>query len=179
VNEELPSREKALRLLSQSGCSRNVIRHCKAVAGLAVEIGVEFCRKGVKVNLRLVETGALLHDIGRSETHDVDHGIVGARIAEDLGLPRPVVSIVKRHIGAGISREEAGRLGWPVDVYIPQTLEEKIVCYADKRIEGSKKIPMEEAVRAYSRKVAPAAVERILRLHLEMVGQLGDCPCLR
>ena len=103
MSEELPSREKALKFLREAGCSRNVIRHCKAVAELAVEIA-EACReKGLAVDVKLVEVGALLHDIGRAKTHTVHHAIVGAKIAKSLGLPEPVISIIKRHVGGGIT----------------------------------------------------------------------------
>jgi uncharacterized protein len=179
VNERFPSRETALKLLSRSGCSPNVIRHCKAVARLAVEIADEVKKNGLKVDLELVEIGALLHDIGRSETHSVDHGLVGSRIAESSGMPEQIVSIIKKHIGGGIPPTEARRLGWPDDVYVPQTLEEKIVCYADKRVAGSRIIPIEETVREYAETISPDAADRIRKLHLEMTRLVGDCACLR
>ena len=86
-----------------------------------------------------MEAGALLHDLGRSKTHTVDHAVVGAQIAQSIGLPESVVRIIKRHVGAGITAEEAEWLGWPKDVYEPQTLEEKVVSYADKLIDALKK----------------------------------------
>jgi uncharacterized protein len=179
VNERLPSRETALKLLSKSGCSRNVIRHCETAAKLAVDIAEEIKKNGLRVDVELVEIGALLHDIGRSETHGVDHGLAGAKIAESMCMPEPVVSIIKRHIGGGISGKEAKRLGWPDDIYVPQTLEEKIVCYADKRVGGSRIIPLEETIREYGKKVSPTATDRIRKLHLEMTRLAGDCTCLQ
>ena len=179
MNERLPSRETAFELLRKSGCSPNVIRHCETVAKLAVDIAKEAEKNGSKVNVELVEIGALLHDIGRSRTHDVDHGLAGAKISESLGMPEPIVSIIKRHIGGGISRKEAEKLGWPEDVYVPETLEEKIVCYADKRVAGSRIIPIEETVKEYAERVTPEATERIRKLHLEIVRLAGDCPCLQ
>jgi uncharacterized protein len=180
VSEELPSREQALQFLCQSGCSRNVIKHCETVAELAVEIA-EVCKEnGISVDRKLVEIGALLHDIGRSKTHSVHHAIVGAKIVKSLGLPEPVVSIIKKHVGGGIDAKEAKRLGWPKDIYIPQTLEEKIVSYADKLVEGSRRVPIERAIEIFSKRarIPPSAIARIRRLHEEMLALIGDCKCL-
>jgi uncharacterized protein len=178
VSEKLPSREQALQLLHQSGCSGNVINHCEAVAELAVEIA-EACRKrGLDVNLELVEIGALLHDIGRSKTHSVHHSVIGAQIAEELGLPESVILIIKRHVGGGITAKEARKLGWPKGIYVPQTLEEKIVSYADKLIEGSQRVPIERTIENFSRELPPSAIARIRRLHEEMLALIGDCKCL-
>jgi len=174
VSEKLPTREQALNFLRESGCSQNVIRHCEAVAELAVEIAKKCVEKGLNVNLELVEIGALLHDIGRAKTHSVHHAVTGAQIAKALGLPEPIISIIKRHVGGGITAQEAKKLGWPKDVYTPQTLEEKIVAYADKLIEGSKRVPIEETIEKFSRELPPHAVARVKRLHREMQALIGD-----
>ena len=77
---------------------------------MAVEMA-EICReRGFKVDIELVEAGALLHDIGRSKTHSVHHAIVGAEIAESLHLPESVIAIIKRHVGGGITAQEARKL---------------------------------------------------------------------
>ncbi len=178
MSEQLPSREQALRLLHQSRCLRNVIKHCEAVAELAVEIAKTCREKGLDVNLELVEIGALLHDIGRSKTHSVHHAIIGAEIAKSYGLPEPVISIIKRHVGGGITVSEARKLGWPRDVYVPTTLEEKIVSYADKLIEGSHRVPIETTIKKFSKELPPSAIARIWRLHEEMLNLIGDCECL-
>jgi uncharacterized protein len=178
VSEQLPSREQALQFLSESGCRQNVVRHVEAVSELACEIAEACRRKGYHVNLKLVEIGGLLHDIGRSKTHSVHHAIVGAEIARSLGLPEPVISIIKKHVGGGITAREAKKLGWPKDIYVPQTLEEKIVCYADKLIEGSRRVPVEKTIERLSQELPLGATERIWKLHEEMLVLVGDCDCL-
>jgi uncharacterized protein len=180
VSEELPSREQALRFLRQSGCSKNVVKHCEAVAELAIEIA-EACReRGINVNVELVEIGALLHDIGRSKTHSVHHAVVGAKIAKSLGLPERVISIIKRHVGGGITAREAKKLGWPKDIYAPRTLEEKVVSYADKLIEGSRRVPIERTIKKFSeeKELPPSAIVGMWGLHEEMLALIGDCKCL-
>jgi uncharacterized protein len=178
VSEQLPTRDQALQFLRQSGCRQNVIRHVEAVSVLAVEIAEAIRNRGCPVNVRLVEIGALLHDIGRSKTHSVHHAVVGAEIAESLGLPPQVVSIIKRHVGGGISAREARKLGWPRGMYIPQTVEEKIVCYADKLVEGSNRISIEKTIDKLSQDLPPSAIERMWKLHEEMLSLVGDCDCL-
>jgi uncharacterized protein len=178
VSEQLPTREQALRFLVESGCRMNVVRHVEAVSALAVEIAEACRKKGYNVDVHLVEVGGLLHDIGRAKTHSVHHAVLGAKMARSLGLPEPVISIIKRHVGGGITAREARKLGWPKDVYVPLTLEEKIVSYADKLIEGSRRVPIEVTIEELSRDLPPTAIERLWKLHEEMLVLVGNCECL-
>jgi uncharacterized protein len=173
---KLPSREQALQLLRDNHCSPNVIKHCKAVAELALETAEKCKENGLNVNLELVEIGALLHDIGRSKTHSVHHAVVGAEILTAAGLPEPVISIVKRHVGGGITPAEAVQLGWPKDVYAPVTVEEKIVSYADKLIVKAKRVPIEGTIAELADEGRHEAVERVLALHKEIAGLIGEYP---
>ncbi len=176
MSERLPSKRKALKLLSESGCSPAVIEHCKAVAAVAVKIARACEKKGLNVDVQLVEIGALLHDIGRSRTHSVNHAVVGMEIAKSLGLPDKLVSVIGRHVGGGITVDEARRLGWPVKSYVPQTLEEKIVAYADKLIEGLRTVPIEQTLEKFSRELGEThpAIERVKKLHAEISSIIGD-----
>jgi uncharacterized protein len=125
-------------------------------------------KKGMKVDLELVEAGALLHDLGRSKTHSVNHAIVGAEIAKKAGLPEPVINIIKRHVGGGITNAEAKELGWPQDNYIPLTLEEKIVSYADKLVETSKRVPIEMTINKLKEEKLETAAIKVRQLHDEI-----------
>lgn len=177
MSEKLPSREEAIQILIQAGCSKKVIRHCEAVAELALEIAKTCKEKGLEVDLNLVEIGALLHDIGRAKTHSVHHAVTGAEIAKAMSLPEPIIAIIKRHVGGGITSKEAEKLGWPKDIYVPKTLEEKIVAYSDKLIEGARRVPIEKTIESFSKKLPKAAVMRVLKLHEEMTSLIGDCQC--
>jgi uncharacterized protein len=176
VSDKLPSREQALQLLYENHCPNRVIRHCEAVEKLALETANALKKKGVRVNSDLVAIGALLHDIGRSRTHSVHHAVVGAEIAKSVGLPESVVSIIKRHVGGGITNSEAEKLGWPKDIYVPITIEEKIISYADKLIEDCKQAPIEVTIEKLSRELNNDAAERVRKLHEEMKNLIGDCP---
>ncbi len=176
MNEQLPSTEKALEILIKSGCSTRVLNHCKAVAAVAKEIAEKCKKKGANVNVQLVEVGALLHDVGRSKTHEVSHSIVGADIARRFNLPENLVNIIEKHVGGGITIDEAERLGWPIKSYVPHTLEEKIVSYADKLIEGTRRVLVERTLRQLSEKLGKEhpAISRIWAIHEELASLAGD-----
>ena len=174
MSNRLPSREQTIELLRKNNCSPKVINHCEAVAKFAMETASKLEKKGLKIDFKLVEVGALLHDIGRSKTHTVDHAVIGAKMAELAGLPEPVVRIIKRHVGGGITSEEAEKFGWPKDVYMPLTLEEKIVSYADKVIEQSKRVPIDLEIEQLRMEHKDDAAERVRKLNEEITSLLGN-----
>ena len=176
MSSSLPSRQQALRLLKKARCSPAVIAHCKAVSELAVEIADACRKKGLQVDVDLVRTGALLHDIGRSRTHSVDHVVTGAEIARTEGLPESVVSIISRHVGGGITAEEAKKLGWPEGTYSPETLEEKIVSYADKIVGASERGSIQTTVDKLRQEKLDTAANRVLKLHGEITRLIGEIP---
>ena len=140
-----------------------MIAHCEAVCRLALEIA-RLC----DANASLVIAGAMLHDIGRCRTHSIRHAVEGAAIARELGMAEEVVSIIERHIGGGISREEAEALGLPSKDYLPETLEEKIVAHADNLIDETSRIDVEAAVAGFARRGLGGAAGRVLALHKEL-----------
>jgi uncharacterized protein len=169
VSSHLPSEKTAMNLLEKAGCSKKVISHCRAVADFAAEIANACREKGLKVDVDLVRIGGLLHDIGRAKTHSVDHGVMGASIARDFNLSVKLVNIIERHVGSGITEREARRAGLPVKSYVPVSLEERVVAYADKLIEGSTRLPFDVAVERFRRdkNIPEAAVERLKQWHIE------------
>jgi tRNA (cytidine56-2'-O)-methyltransferase len=161
--KRLPSPKRCIEILKEQGCSKEVIEHCIAVRDLAVKIGE---RAGA--DKRLVEVGALLHDIGRSKTHGIMHGVEGARIARELDLPDSIVNIIERHLGAGISKKEAEKLGLPPKDYIPETLEEKVIAHADNLIEGKKRGGIEYEIKRELGEGRFDYVKRLRKLHNEL-----------
>jgi len=140
----IPTREEAINLLYEVGLSESVINHSIAVANKALEIAQKLNNNGVTLNIQLVEIGALLHDIGRSKTHGWLHAIEGGEIIREIGLPEEVSRIAETHILGGLSKKDAQILGLPVNRYMPETIEEKIVCYADKLTKGPHYISVDE-----------------------------------
>lgn len=134
----------------------------------------EIARKcGSPVNLRLVRIGGLLHDIGRTSTHGVTHSVTGGQLARKKKLPEELIGIIERHIGGGISKEDAVRLGLPKRSFIPETIEEKIVAHADNLIDGEERAPVAEAISQLVRMREEEAAVRILELHRELSEMCG------
>ena len=162
---KLPTKTEALKILKDEGVDGTVIAHCQAVSSLAVNIGKR-CRK--PVDLKIIEIAGLLHDIGRSETHGIDHAVEGGKIAKGMGLPESVIKIIERHIGAGLTEEDAERLGLPKKSYVPETLEEKIIAHADNLLSGTKKVPVAQTIAGLVRKQEMEGAKRMLALHKEL-----------
>ena len=161
--ESIPSPEECIGLLKKSGCSEEVIRHCEAVRDVAVRIA-----KLANADIELVEAGSLLHDIGRSRTHDINHIIEGVKIANQLNLPESIIKIIERHVGAGLPADEAKKLGLPEKDYLPETLEEKIVCHADNLIDDGKKQKIEIEVERALTEGFNGYARRLVALHKEL-----------
>lgn len=176
MNNGLPSREQAIQFLKDTGCHPKVIRHCEEVAQLALRTAKILIKKDLKIDADLVEVGGLLHDVGRSKTHSIHHAIVGAELAEAACLPEPLISIIKRHVGGGITSKEAQELGWPEDVYMPISIEERIVSYADKLIVDSKQAPIEVTINKLIKENKKEAADRVRKVHDDIQNLIGDDP---
>ncbi len=126
--------------LRTAGCSRKVIAHCHRVRDLALS----YCDHSGIADRKLVNAGALLHDIGRGKTHSLFHAQAGAAWCRSNGLPEPVARIVERHIGAGLTADECTLLRiLPIDC-VPVSMEEKIVANADNLIRGGQEVSILE-----------------------------------
>ena len=121
----------------------------------------------------MVEAGALLHDIGRSKTHDIRHALEGVKIARSYGVPEEVIKIIERHIGAGLPAMEAKKLGLPARDFIPETIEEKIVCHADNLIDKDKRQDIEKAVESAIENGYREYARRLVALHRELSNACG------
>lgn len=167
----MTTRAEAIKLLEEHGCAPNVIEHCKEVASLAVEIANKAKAAGHNVNPELVEVGSLLHDFGRCKTHKIAHAVEGYRLARIEGIEPEISEIIKRHIGAGLSKEEARSLGLPEDDYFPRSLEEKIVAHADNLVKGTSRITVAERTELMRKQEVPEnVIQRVNKLAEEVEG---------
>jgi uncharacterized protein len=165
----LLTREQALQILREVSCSSGVVNHCLAVEREALKIAREIQDNGHPIDLKLVEIGALLHDVGRSRTHGVSHGVIGGEILRSRGLGE-FVGFAENHLGAGIPAEEAREVGLPERDFLPRTLEEKVITYADKLISRGHTISYDEALDRFKMEFGAhhPAVERFKDLHSEI-----------
>jgi len=127
-------------------------------------------------DLAFVESAALLHDIGifltDSPTLDchgrepyVRHGILGRDILEALGLPRHGL-VCERHVGVGISAEDIRRFELPLPLrdMRPVTVEEQIICYADKFFsKNGNDTPREKSVAEIVANLKPYGADKVAR----------------
>jgi len=173
---ELPTPSQVIETLIKAGCSPQIVEHSKVVSQLAVRLAKLAKDRGINVDIDLVRIGGLLHDIGRSRTHGVEHGYVGSTLAESYGLPPDVVRIIERHVGSGIPAEEAVGLGLPKRDLVPETLEEKIVSYADKLIQGKRRVSIDQALDKFAKDLGAnhPALDRLRQLHEELVRIFGE-----
>lgn len=160
---------KEIEILKEEGCPPWVIDHCKKVCEKSLEIAKNF----PEADLNLIKTGALLHDLGRSQTHGIDHGVIGAKLALKHGYSEKVAKIIERHIGAGISKEEAIKLGLPPRSYEPKTIEEKIVAHSDNLLNGSDFVDMNFTIKKWKKKMdhPEESIQKIKALNYELIEQ--------
>ncbi|MEM2057343.1 MAG: HDIG domain-containing protein [Thermoproteota archaeon] len=149
----IPDEENCVKILLEEEVNNSVLRHVLKVKEVAKDLADRVESKGYRVNKKLVAAGALLHDIGRAVTHDVSHGVIGGQIVRRRRLDERLARIVERHVGAGISEEEAEKLKLGSISLIPETIEEKIVCYADKLVDGDKKVEFTETLKYFKEKL--------------------------
>ena len=123
-----------------------LLAHSRQVADRTLAIlrlHPEWVEQGL-VDPAFVEEAAMLHDIGVvlcdapkihcKGTHAyIEHGYLGAEILRQEGLPKHA-AVAERHTGTGITMEQIMReqLPIPLQDYTPRTLEERLICYADK-----------------------------------------------
>ena len=156
-----------MELLKKEKTPENVIQHSEAVLKKAMKIAANFDN----ADKDLIRKGALLHDIGRSKTHGITHAIEGVEIAKRYGYGKDVLKIIERHIGAGITEEEAVKLGLPKKSYLPETLEEKIVAHADNLVSGSKEVDIDFVIEKWKRRIPDSEdnIERLIELDEELI----------
>ena len=119
-----------------------LIIHSQSVARKALQI--VSLHPELNLDREFIEEAAMLHDIGIIKTDApgikcfgtepyICHGILGAEMLRQEGLPRHA-RVCERHTGAGLSLNEivSQNLPLPHQDFLPETLEEQVICYADK-----------------------------------------------
>ena len=154
--EFLPDREFALNLLRRLKIQLSVRRHSEKVAEKAIELTKKI--RKVKVNMNLIEIGAILHDIGRAKTHDFKHALMGGKILRQRGLSDKLARICETHILGGLDKEDSKNVGLPEKDFLPLTIEEKIICLADKYIAGTREVTIQERFNKWFQKYGKSKI---------------------
>jgi tRNA (cytidine56-2'-O)-methyltransferase len=164
----IPDEQQCMKILYEEKANERIIDHVTTVYKFAMEIG-----KYANADMKLIQAGSLLHDIGRTKTNGIGHAVAGADIVREKNIDESVVKIVERHTGAGMLPEEAKKLGLPERDYVPSALEEKIVAQADNLVSGKNIVPLADTINSYRIKGLYEPAERIKKLHLELSGICG------
>ena len=124
-----------------------LIVHSRMVADKAIKV----CKNSDLIHF--IEAAAMLHDIGiiRCDAAGIEcygtepyicHGRIGAQMLREdahlFGMTQeeiePYARVCERHTGAGLTKQQiiSQSLPLPPEDFLPETLEEQIICYADK-----------------------------------------------
>lgn len=154
------------------------MRHALQVTEKAIQTA-EACK--LDLNIDDVRASAMLHDIGICFTNApsigcngsepyIKHGIIGAEILRREGYPEIYARVAERHTGAGITIEDIDTQGLPLprQNYCPETILERLVCYADKFFSksGDMKEKSIESIRRSMERHSPSTLERFNELYL-------------
>lgn len=150
---------------SDAGPLRDILwQHSERVAERCLRIAEK--HPELNLDVTFLYEAAMLHDIGIVRTNApgiqcfgdmpyISHGYLGAELLRQEGLPRHA-RVCERHTGAGLSVKdvEVQCLPIPLQDYLPETMEEQVICYADKfysksHLEAEKSV--DAALRSLSR----------------------------
>lgn len=150
-----------------------VYEHSLAVKKVAEDVCNKL-RQDISVDRHLVAIGCILHDIGRFRcrphtAESIKHGIEGAKILRKEKLEK-CARIAECHIGIGIPKEEIIKqdLPLPLKDYLPETVEEKIITYADNLVAGTKLMDEEYVVERFSDKIGQRYEKKVIEFHNEI-----------
>jgi uncharacterized protein len=133
---------------TQSEMYRIIVKHSRNVADKALAIAKS--HPEMNFDLDFIEEAAMLHDIGvvYCDANEIGchgsypyicHGYLGAELLRKEGLPRHAL-VCERHTGTGITSTmiKEKNLPLPDRDMIPISMEEQLICFADKFFSKSK-----------------------------------------
>lgn len=131
-----------------------LVEHSKSVAKKAIEIAHRVSY--LNPDFIFIQEAAMLHDIGIYLTYApkiecygnrpyVEHGFLGRQILEKEGLYKHAL-VCETHVGTGLTVEDIRfqNLQLPLRNMEPKTLEEEIICFADKFFSKNEKYLVNE-----------------------------------
>lgn len=159
-----------------------LVCHGEAVARKAAEIADRLDKPGI--DRGLLYRGAMLHDIGMILTDVPEcggtgtkpyfyHGVLGGQYLRGIGLDT-YARFAERHQWMGLTKEDIEMEGfdYPDGVYMPETLEERLVCFADCYFSKvSRWLTTPKPVEHIVSKLPGYQAERFLNTALEF----GEC----
>ncbi|MBI4777081.1 MAG: HDIG domain-containing protein [Deltaproteobacteria bacterium] len=115
----------------------NIFEHSELVARVALFLGRALNENGSVLNLKLVQAGALLHDITKTRSIQTRerHDATGEQLLREMGYPE-VAYIVGLHVHLA---DEPLKTAF--------VTEAELVYYSDKRVKHSLLVSLEERYR--------------------------------
>jgi uncharacterized protein len=153
MTDMIPSRETCLHLMEQKGMLPQIRGHSLQVCRVALCLGENLISHFQELNMGLIEAGALLHDIAKTECikSKGNHVLIGAEMVRTLGF-HSVARIVAHHVHL---ENEFPRNG-SIDEVV-------LVHYADKRVLHEEVVDLEERF-AYLTKTYGSSDEVVKRI---------------
>lgn len=153
-----------------------LVTHSRNVANKALQIAKN--NPQYNPDLKFIEEAAMLHDIGIIKTNApkiecfgdfpyIAHGYLGREILEKEGLIKHAL-VCERHTGVGLSLEDITSQNLPIPKrdMRPQSIEEEIICLADKFYsKGSRGLNEEESVDEIREEMKKFGEEKVKRLN--------------
>ena len=152
-----------------------LIRHSEQVRDKALQIAKY--NKHMKLDREILVNGAMLHDIGILETDApgikcfgshryIEHGYLGAEMMRREGLHRHAL-VCERHTGTGLRLADivARDLPVPHRELCPVTLEEQLICYADKFFSKTR-LETEDSIERVMQKMSKWGEESVEQLRI-------------
>ena len=128
--------------------------HSKKVAEKALRIAQRVSH--LNPDRKLIEEAAMLHDIGifltdepaigcHGNTAYICHGYLGRELLDKEGFPAHAL-VCERHVGVGITIEDIEEKNLPIPKrdMLPISIEEQIICFADKFFSKDEEFLLEE-----------------------------------
>lgn len=149
----------------------NIREHSIVVAKVAMKIVRKLKNQGLALDSDLVYTASMLHDIAKARClhKDKRHTQEGAKILNEEGYPR-IAEIVAKH-GLDAILEKNGL----------DSLEAKIVYYADKRVNHDQIVSLSERLKYIKDRYQHRRLEKnsplvlkIYELEGELMGRRGS-----
>ena len=157
-NCKIPTVQRCYELLKQCHVPKHIIRHCEVTADFAVELAKKIAANGINVNIDFVHRACLLHDIMRvCDFHEpldeiFDEPISGKDMKKWRQLGQQCKGLRHEDAAYEFFKNEYSALALAIKKHAykslldeklkPQTIEEKIVYYADKRVMHDKVVPL-------------------------------------
>jgi molybdenum cofactor cytidylyltransferase len=122
---DIPTEQECKAILDIVGTPFKVRHHCEKVASVATAIAEALTAAGNQVDVKLVHSAAVLHDIARAKPK---HEVAGGQMLRDFGYSK-ISDIITTHTGF---------------TGTPASLEAKVVLLADKYVRDEELVTIEE-----------------------------------